>query len=119
MSLMQASPARRVLIAAALTVASMLAVYPAGEAGAAGFWWAVDMLLLLLAFRGRRWAGTILFFTTAFGAALFVVAGASQLLTQPRYLERGAALAVATALLLQARRAARQPSQKVPLSRNR
>ncbi len=102
---MEASLWRCVLIAAALTAGALLAMYPESDRGVAGFWWGVDTLLLLMAIRGRAWARTVLMLTTAFGAALFVVAGAGQLSAEPRYFERGIALTVAAVLLIQSRRA--------------
>jgi hypothetical protein len=92
------------LIAVALTVGAALAVYPSSEPGAAGFWWLLDMALLALSVRGRRWANNLLTYTTAFGALLFLAAGAAQLTTDARYFGRGIALTVAALLLLDTRR---------------
>ena len=94
------------LIAVALTVSAALAVYPSSEHGAAGFWWLVDMLLLVLTVRGRRWASNLLTYTTAFGAVLVLTAGAVQLTTDARYFGRGVALLFASLLLFNTRRRA-------------
>jgi hypothetical protein len=100
----EASRLRRTAIVAALTIAAMLAVYPAHDHGAASFWWVADMLLLFLTLRGHRWAGILLAFTTTVGAAVLLAAGAGQLSNDPRYFARGVALAVAALLLIQLRR---------------
>jgi len=93
-------------IAVALIVAWAFAVYPADERAASAFWLFVDLALLLLATHGRRWALNVLAYTSSVGAALFVLAGAGELASDPRSFLRGVALAVAAALLIRARRPA-------------
>ena len=95
-----------VAIGLALTASAVLAVYPKGESGA-GSWLAVDLVLLVLAARGRLWALNLLTAFTVFGALLFLTTGAFQVSTQPRYLMRGVAETLAAIPLFRAWRPAR------------
>jgi hypothetical protein len=94
-----------VFVATALVAAQALAVYPPAQPDAAGFWLIADLALLVLAARGRRWALGLLAASTAFGALLFITAGLLQVTSQPRYLLRGIAFAIAAFPLLRVRRA--------------
>lgn len=83
----------------ALTASAALAAYPRSALGAAACWWVVDVVLLALVVRGRRWAWRLLTYPTALGAVVFLAAGAGQLATNGRYFERGIALGLAALLL--------------------
>ena len=91
-------------ISAALVAAAALAVYPSSERGVGVFWLLIDLSLLFLAAHGRRWALTTLAYFSTLGAALFLLGGAWELGSDPRYFFRGVALAVASVLLIRARR---------------
>lgn len=91
-----------VFVATALVAAQALAIYPHGQPAAAGFWLVADLALLVLGARGRRWALTVLVASTASGSLLFIAVGAFQVTSQPRYLLRGIAFAIAAFPLLRA-----------------
>jgi hypothetical protein len=67
----------------------------------------VDLVLLVLASRGRQWALALLTAFTVLGALLFVTAGAFEVTSEPRYLFRGIAETLAALPLLHVWRGAR------------
>jgi hypothetical protein len=94
------------LVAVSLVAAAGLDTYR--QVAGAGSWIVVDLLLLLLAVRGHSWAWTILVLTSAFWAALLMVAGVSQVGSNPQYLCSGLAFAAATAGLQRLRQQGNQ-----------